>query len=67
MRVRNEAIGVDFIDTQIRSGQMPAALPTGLGFAAADAVLKSLGLQGLQAAAERAQLDGLLVLWHPAR
>lgn len=34
VRVRHEAIGVDFIDTQIRSGQMPAALPTGLGFAA---------------------------------
>lgn len=34
VRVRHEAIGVDFIDTQIRSGQLPAALPTGLGFAA---------------------------------
>lgn len=33
VRVRHEAIGVDFIDTQIRSGQMPAQLPTGLGFA----------------------------------
>lgn len=33
VRVRNEAIGVDFIDTLIRSGQLPAALPTGLGFA----------------------------------
>ncbi len=33
VRVRNEAIGVDFIDTQIRSGLMPASLPTGLGFA----------------------------------
>lgn len=30
--VRNQAIGVDFIDTQIRSGLMPATLPTGLGF-----------------------------------
>ena len=40
---------------------------TGLGFAAADIVLKSLGLQGLQEAAQRAQLDGLLVLWHPAQ
>ncbi len=38
-----------------------------LGFTAADIVLKSLGLQGLQSAAERAQLDGLLVLWHPAQ
>lgn len=32
--VRHEAIGVDFIDTQIRAGQLPASLPTGLGFAA---------------------------------
>ena len=31
------------------------------------AILKSLGLQELQAAAERARLDGLLVLWHPAQ
>ncbi len=34
VRVRHEAIGVDFIDTQIRSGQMTVPLPTGLGFAA---------------------------------
>jgi NADPH2:quinone reductase len=34
VRVRHEAVGVDFIDTQIRAGQLPAALPTGLGFAA---------------------------------
>lgn len=33
IRVRHEAVGVDFIDTQIRGGQMPATLPTGLGFA----------------------------------
>ncbi len=33
VRVRNEAIGVDYIDTQIRAGQLPATLPTGLGFA----------------------------------
>ncbi|MCA3556416.1 signal peptide peptidase SppA [Aestuariivirga sp.] len=39
----------------------------GLGFSAADLVLKSLGLKGFQEAAQRAQLDGLLVLWHPAR
>ena len=39
----------------------------GLGFAAADVVLKSLGLKGFQEAAQRAQLDGLLVLWHPAQ
>ncbi|QCP54306.1 quinone oxidoreductase [Trinickia violacea] len=34
VRVRHEAIGVDFIDTQIRGGLLPAALPTGVGFAA---------------------------------
>ena len=39
----------------------------GFGFSAADLVLKSLGLKGFQEAAQRAQLDGLLVLWHPAR
>lgn len=39
----------------------------GLGFTAADLILKSLGLKGFQEAAQRAQLDGLLVLWHPAR
>ena len=39
----------------------------GLGFSAADLVLKSLGLKGFQEAAQRAQLDGLLVLWHPAQ
>lgn len=39
----------------------------GLGFAAADAVFKSMGLQGLQEATDRARLDGLLVLWHPAQ
>ncbi|MFN4143778.1 signal peptide peptidase SppA [Aestuariivirga sp.] len=38
----------------------------GLGFSAADIVLRALGLEGLKAAAERAKLDGLLVLWHPA-
>ena len=39
--------------------------PTGLGLAAS-LLLRSLGLEGLEAAAQRAQLDGLLVLWHPA-
>ena len=39
----------------------------GLGFSAADLILKSLGLQGFREAAQRAQLDGLLVLWHPAQ
>ncbi|MCA3559645.1 MAG: signal peptide peptidase SppA [Aestuariivirga sp.] len=39
----------------------------GLGFSAAGLILKSLGLKGFQEAAQRAQLDGLLVLWHPAQ
>lgn len=39
---------------------------TGFGFAAADLALRALGLEGLRAGAERAKLDGLLVLWHPA-
>jgi protease-4 len=39
---------------------------TGLGFASGWA-LRALGLEGFQEAAERAQLDGLLVLWHPAQ
>ena len=46
--------------------EAPAGV-TGFGFAAADVALKALGLEGLQAAAQRAQLDGLLVLWHPAQ
>ena len=33
VRIRNEAIGVDFIDTMIRSGDLPSTLPTGIGFA----------------------------------
>lgn len=36
--VRQQAIGVDFIDTQFRSGLLPARLPTGLGFSAAGTV-----------------------------
>lgn len=31
------------------------------------AALRALGLAGLEEAAQRAQLDGLLVLWHPAQ
>lgn len=47
--VRHEAIGVDFIDTQLRSGTMPASLPTGLGFAAVG-VLEKIGetVEGLR-------------------
>jgi NADPH2:quinone reductase len=33
VQVRHEAIGVDFIDTQLRSGILPVNLPSGLGFA----------------------------------
>ena len=40
--------------------------PSGLGFTAADYALRLLGLEPLQRAAQRAKLDGLLVLWHPA-
>ena len=39
---------------------------TGFGFAAGWA-LRALGLEGFREMAERAQLDGLLVLWHPAQ
>lgn len=37
--LRHEAIGVDFIDTNIRSGLMPVPLPTGIGFAAVGRVM----------------------------
>lgn len=36
--IRQQAIGVEFIDTQLRSGRMPAELPTGIGFSAAGTV-----------------------------
>jgi NADPH2:quinone reductase len=36
--VRQEAIGVNFIDTMVRSGRYPAALPAVLGFEAAGVV-----------------------------
>lgn len=41
--------------------------PTGLGLVAAEAVLGALGLENIRLAAQTAQLDGLLALWHPAR
>ena len=44
----------------------PKSESSGLGILSGAAV-RALGLEGLQAAAERAQLDGLLVLWHPAQ
>lgn len=50
-------------DTAIVDWNMPfSADPSGLGFAAADGVLRALGLGG---ASGRSKLDGLLVLWHP--
>lgn len=39
---------------------------TGFGFSATDLVLKALGLETFRGVVERARLDGLLVLWHPA-
>lgn len=36
--VRHEAIGVNFVDTMVRSGRYPTALPTVLGFEAAGIV-----------------------------
>lgn len=39
--------------------------PSGLGFSAANTVLKVLGFEGLRRQVESARLDGLLVLWHP--
>ena len=38
-----------------------------LGSSIADSLLDATGLTGLRQMAERAKLDGLLVLWHPAR
>ena len=36
--LRHEAIGLNFIDTYLRTGLYPAKLPTGLGFEAAGVV-----------------------------
>jgi protease-4 len=55
--------GLDIVDwAPSRTGDA-----TGFGFAAAAAVLRALGLEGLADGAARAKLDGLLVLWHPAQ
>jgi protease IV len=40
-------------------------LEEALGASISDIVLRSLGLPGLPEVAERARLDGMLVLWHP--
>jgi protease-4 len=59
---RKLAKGLDIVDWKPKD----ESGATGFGFAAVDGVLKALGLEKLQEAAERAKLDGLLVLWHPA-
>ena len=65
VRVRHEAIGVDFIDTQIRSGQISAALPTGLGFAAvgigAAIVYDGVGQSTFAGSLDSARRFGLVV------
>lgn len=46
--IRQHAVGVDFIDTQLRAGKMPAELPTGIGFSAAGEVSATgEGVEGL--------------------
>lgn len=53
-------------DTAIVDWKLSANLdPSGFGFSIAAGVLKALGLGGLRETAERAKLDGLLVVWHP--
>ncbi len=54
--------GLEIVDWAPRSDTNA----TGFGFSAADMVLRALGLDGLASGVERAKLDGLLVLWHPA-
>jgi NADPH2:quinone reductase len=44
VRIRNEAVGVDFIDTMLRSGQLPAPMPTGIGYAGVG-IVEELGSQ----------------------
>ena len=53
--------GLDIVDWEPKR-QVDSS---GFGFAAADIVLRAMGLQGLATSIERAKLDGLLVLWHP--
>ena len=49
--VRHEAVGLNFIDTYVRSGLYPAALPSGLGNEAAGTV-EAVG-EGVTGLAER--------------
>ena len=74
-QIGGEAEAVSWL---VSEKQVAAALPiedweprrpagaTGLGLSAGWA-LRALGLEGFRETAERAQLDGLLVLWHPAQ
>lgn len=49
VQLQQEAIGVDFIDTQIRNGSMGLPLPTGLGFSAVGKVVaKGKQVTGLE-------------------
>ena len=69
-----EEVGLDWLQTQknvpknleiVEWRNPPNADPSGLGFSAANTVLKALGFEGLRRQVESARLDGLLVLWHP--
>ena len=54
--------GLEIVDWKPKSNTDP----TVFGFTG-KALLGALGLEGVHEFAERAQLDGLLVLWHPAQ
>lgn len=69
-----EEVGLDWLQAQrnvpknleIVDWRNPTNVdPSGLGFSAANTVLKALGFEGLRRQVESARLDGLLVLWHP--
>ncbi|SFN19769.1 NADPH2:quinone reductase [Izhakiella capsodis] len=49
VQVENKAIGINYIDTYIRSGLYPTALPSGLGTEAAGVVIKTgAGVTGIK-------------------
>ncbi len=56
------AANLDIVDWKADS----SAGASGFGFSAAGIALEALGLGNLRTTVERARLDGLLVLWHPA-
>ncbi len=69
-----EEVGLDWLQTQrnvpksleiVEWRNPPNTDPSGLGFSAANTLLKVLGFEGLRRQVESARLDGLLVLWHP--